>query len=64
MRLIATHQGFRLERMRSKRENVLEYDMVEVHNAAVDGHSSKQPVELPVAASDEASEEEHDADED
>ncbi|MEJ6665393.1 MAG: hypothetical protein QNL47_05370 [Euryarchaeota archaeon] len=64
MRLIATHQGFRLERMRSKRENMLEYDMVEEHNAAVDGHSNKQPVELPVAASDEASEEEHDADED
>ena len=47
MRLIATHQGFRHERMRSKRENMLEYDMVEEHNSALDDQVAKQPVALP-----------------
>ena len=36
MRLIGPHQGLRLERVRSKRENILEYDMVEQHNLNVD----------------------------
>ena len=35
MRLIGAHQGLRLERIRSKRENILEYDMVEQHNMEV-----------------------------
>ena len=36
MRLIGPHQGLRLERVRPKRENILEYDMVEQHNLNVD----------------------------
>ena len=47
MRLIATHQGSRLERMRSKRENMLEYDMVEEHNSALDDQVAKEPVARP-----------------
>ena len=47
MRLIATHQGFRHERMRSKRGNMLEYGMVEEHNAALDDQVAKEPVALP-----------------
>ena len=34
-RLIGAHQGLRLERIRSKRENLLEYDMVDQHNMEV-----------------------------
>ena len=46
MRLIGPHQGLRLERIRSKRENILEYDMVEQHNIEVD-LLPKQAVEIP-----------------
>ena len=46
MRLIGAHQGLRLERIRSKRENILEYDMVEQHNIEVD-LLPKQAVEIP-----------------
>jgi hypothetical protein len=46
MRLIGAHQGLRLERIRSKRENILEYDMVEQHNMEVD-LLPKQAVEIP-----------------
>jgi hypothetical protein len=65
MRLIATHQGFRLERMRSKRENMLEYDMVEEHNAALDDQVAKEPVALPESESldVETSSDEHEQEE-
>ena len=46
MRLIGPHQGLRLERIRSKRENILEYDMVEQHNMEVN-LLPKQAVEIP-----------------
>lgn len=39
MRLIGPHQGLRLERVRSKRENILEYEMVEQHNVAANIHA-------------------------
>jgi len=45
MRLIGTHQGLRLERIRSKRENILEYEMVEQHNSEVE-NQPKQVVPL------------------
>ena len=45
MRLIGTHQGLRLERIRSKRENILEYEMVEQHNSEVE-YQPKQVVPL------------------
>ena len=50
MRLIGPHQGLRLERVRSKRENILEYDMVEQHNLNVD--QREKPV-VEISSSEE-----------
>jgi hypothetical protein len=47
MRLIGPHQGLRLERVRSKCENILEYEMVEEHNSAVQATVDQVEVEIP-----------------